>query len=304
MYFTRLPDHRAPNFNEQYHFEKFGKNNIIFHDKVKHSFCEKHIGCLSVKFVFSGKEWYGVDGRMIAVEPGRFLILNNDQSYSYKVDSPQETEVFSIFFKTSLASAVWYNWQKTENEILDSPLETSAHIPEFFQTLYNTDSFTKQLLYQLRHRFLQQCGNTEEILIDLLHHMINLQQDKLKQVVKVNALKPSTRLEVYKRISVARDVLLSQNQEKIDLDQISRIACLSVPQLVRQFKAVYGKTPYQYLVSERLKKSAQLLANTSININEIAFLCGFEDASAFSRAFRKQFKTQPSFYRKNESLQV
>jgi AraC-like DNA-binding protein len=140
--------------------------------------------------------------------------------------------------------------------------------------------------------------------MEVLEHMMYLRQGKLKQVLKVDALKSSTRVEIFKRVSIAREVLLSQTQESLDLSQLSRASCLSVPQLVRQFRAVYGKTPYQYLVNERLKRSAQLLSDTNIHVNEIANLCGFEDASAFSRAFKKYYQRQPTSYREQNRVNL
>ncbi len=302
MYFTSLPNHTSPDFDEPAHFGRFGKDNIIFHDKVKQSFCAKHVGCLSVKFVFSGREWYGFEGRQTSVEPGQFLILNNEQTYSCEVDSEEETEVFSIFFQSSLAAEVFRNWEVTEEEMLDIPFGGAGQLPEFFQTLYRVDSTLEHILSRLIYqvKLKQDCSN--EIIIEVLEHMMYLRQGKMKQVMKVEALKPSTRVEIFKRVSIAREVLLSQTRENLDLQQLSKASCLSIPQLVRQFRAVYGKTPYQYLVNERLKRSAQLLSDTRIHVNEIANLCGFEDASAFSRAFKKYYRRQPTSYRQQNRI--
>lgn len=302
MYFTSLPNHTLPDFDESAHFGRFGKDNIIFHDKVKQSFCAKHVGCLSLKFVFSGREWYGFDGRQTCVEPGQFLILNNEQTYSCEVDSEEETEVFSIFFKTSLAAEVFRNWEVTEEEMLDSPFGSAGQPPEFFQTLYRLDQTLDHILSRLIHQVKLKQDCSSEIIMEVLDHMMYLRQGKFKQVMKVEALKPSTRVEIFKRVSIAREVLLSQTRESLDLIQLSRASCLSVPQLVRQFRAVYGKTPYQFLVNERLKRSAQLLSDTSIHVNEIANLCGFEDASAFSRAFKKYYLQPPTSYREQKRL--
>src|SRR5688572_14971410 len=113
MYFTSLPNHNESGFDEQLHFSKFNRHNIIFNAKSSRSHCPKHVGCLSIKTVLSGEEWYGIDNHQLAVRPGKFLILNNDQEYSSRVDTSEETSVLSIFFMKEFASSVF-------RDVLDS----------------------------------------------------------------------------------------------------------------------------------------------------------------------------------------
>ncbi len=296
MYITQLPDHSKPDFNEHVHFERFGKNNIIFHDKVKQSFCAKHIGCLSIKLIFSGQEWYGIDGRQISLEPGKFLVLNNDQSYSCQIDTNEATEVFSIFFKSDTASQVFTDCAKNDADLLDSPFD-SLGVPEFYQTLYNVNRGMLQTLQKLIRQARGQSDYIEETYIEILQELMRHHYEKIRHSLKVDALKNTTRLEIYKRVTIARDILLSQYQNKIDLSEVARLSCLSVPQLIRQYKAVFGTTPYQYLASVRLNKSAQLLANTKMDVIDIANNCGFESTSAYCRAFKNHFQKQPLAYR-------
>jgi transcriptional regulator GlxA family with amidase domain len=49
----------------------------------------------------------------------------------------------------------------------------------------------------------------------------------------------------------------------------------------------------------RLKKAADILANTNYHISEVTFLIGFNDRKHFSKEFKKVFKVSPSNYRKN-----
>jgi transcriptional regulator GlxA family with amidase domain len=86
--------------------------------------------------------------------------------------------------------------------------------------------------------------------------------------------------------------------DKVDLSAISNLACLSVPQLVRQFKFVFHATPHQYLVRIRLKRAAELLKLTNKPVHEITWKCGFENFSAFCRAFKSEYGVQPGHFRK------
>src|ERR1022692_2191701 len=99
MYFTSLPDHSKPGFDEQSHFGQFKKHNIIFNALSTYSNCDKHVGCLSFKTVLSGEEWYGIGNHRLAVRPGQFLVLNDEQTYSCRIEKGDEARVFSGFFK-------------------------------------------------------------------------------------------------------------------------------------------------------------------------------------------------------------
>ncbi|MET3878811.1 AraC family transcriptional regulator [Chitinophaga sp. OAE865] len=300
MYFTRLPDHAQPGFNEAQHFDKFRKHNIIFNAESRESFCDDHIGCLSIKTVLSGEEIYGVDGRQLAIRPGQFLVLNNDQRYSCRINSKEKVRCLSIFFKNGFASSVLFDAMHGEDFLLDHPSTGNTGIPEFFQTLRPvTADMSRQLsgLISLLEKEGYNESMTDEYLVFLLRYLLSTHRLDIKNTDQVKAIKASTRQEVYKRLCIAKDILHSSHRENIDLNRISAQAGLSVPQLVRQFKSVFHTTPYQYLISIRLKEAARLLQHTNGQVQDIAWMCGFEDAAAFSRAFRSAYGVQPTRFR-------
>ncbi|MBC9909945.1 AraC family transcriptional regulator [Chitinophaga varians] len=300
MYFTRLPDHTQPGFDEALHFNKFRKHNIIFHAESKDSHCEDHVGCLSVKTVLSGEETYGVDGRQLVIRPGQFLLLNNDQRYSCRISSEEKVRCLSIFFKNEFAAVVLSDILHREEMLLDDPAVGGGSMPEFFQTLRQiTPDMGMQLSGLIRA--LETTGYneamTDEYLVFLLRCLVGVHRSDVKSVSQVKAVKASTRKEVYKRLCIAREVLHASHGENIDLGKIGAQAGLSVPQLVRQFKSVFHTTPYQYLTDIRLKQSAELLRHTDKPVQDIAWSCGFEDAGAFSRAFRAVYGMPPTRFR-------
>jgi AraC family transcriptional regulator len=106
-------------------------------------------------------------------------------------------------------------------------------------------------------------------------------------------------MEIYKRLCIAREFLHSTYKDNPNLDDISKEACLSVPQLVRHFKAVFGVTTHRYLKQIRLQRATELLKSTQNPVQEITWMCGFENVSAFSRAFKTAYGKQPTEYRKD-----
>lgn len=300
MYFTRLPDHSQPGFDEAQHFNNFSKHNVIFNAASKESYCDDHVGCLSIKTVLSGEETYRIDGRQLTVRPGQFLILNNEQRYACRIDSKENVQCLSIFFKREFAAAVFYDSLRSEEYLLDCTNAGNGSMPEFFQTLRPVaPSMSRQLsglIYLLETNGYHE-AMTDEYLVFFLRHLLVVHRSDVKKTSQVKALKAGTRKEIYKRLCIARDVLHSSPGENIDLTMIGAQAGLSVPQLVRQFKSVFHTTPYQYLTGIRLKQAADLLQHTNEPVQDIAWQCGFENAGAFSRAFKSAYGVQPTCYR-------
>jgi len=236
-----------------------------------------------------------------AIRPGQFLILNDDQRYSCHIDHEAPMRTLSVFFKKEFASSVFRNALNNDETLLDNPIAGGEKTLEFFQTLQPLDPGMQQQLFALVTS-LEMDGYdrfaVDEHLVFLLHHLIKLYQSDARHTKKVNAVKSSTQAEVYKRLCVAKDLLHSYYMDKPDLNAISTSACLSIPQLIRQFKSVFNSTPHQYLIKIRLQKAVELLKQTSAPVNEVSWKCGFENVSAFCRAFKSAYGVQPGSFRK------
>jgi AraC-like DNA-binding protein len=82
--------------------------------------------------------------------------------------------------------------------------------------------------------------------------------------------------------------------EKLDLEKIANVAKLSESSLLRYFKKALGTTPYAYIKDRRLEEAYTLLQRSQHSVSDIAMLVGYEDFSAFSKAFRSKFRKKPS----------
>ena len=84
---------------------------------------------------------------------------------------------------------------------------------------------------------------------------------------------------------------------KIDLDFVADYCHCSRRTLTSKFSKVTGYTVGHYIDKLRMQKAASLLADTSLKITEIAFLCGFSDANYFSRRYSEYYNINPSGYK-------
>ena len=65
----------------------------------------------------------------------------------------------------------------------------------------------------------------------------------------------------------------------------------------KKFKAYFHDSPSVYQLNARINYSKTLLLDTKKSLNEIALLCHFSDAFAYSKAFKKYYGIAPSLFR-------
>lgn len=85
----------------------------------------------------------------------------------------------------------------------------------------------------------------------------------------------------------------------VDLDAVGKRFGITGMHVIRLFRAEYDETPMQYLKLSRLRKSAELLADTDMTIKEISSLLKFSSTQHFTNLFREQFGVSPGKFREN-----
>ena len=79
---------------------------------------------------------------------------------------------------------------------------------------------------------------------------------------------------------------------------LAEICHLSHGYFIKKFYSVFGQTPHQYIINQKMELAKYLLVSTDEKIAKIAENVGYEDVGYFSYAFKKYFGKSPSFFRK------
>ncbi|MFA7345681.1 MAG: AraC family transcriptional regulator [Terrimicrobiaceae bacterium] len=85
---------------------------------------------------------------------------------------------------------------------------------------------------------------------------------------------------------------------------LARLAGLSTDYFTRQFKHSFGVSPREWMVRQRLRQAAGLLAETDERISEIALRLGYPDVFLFSRQFKAGFGSSPQHWRSIHAVGV
>lgn len=91
------------------------------------------------------------------------------------------------------------------------------------------------------------------------------------------------------RLRQVVNLMVETIETPLPLVKLATHAGLSVRSLDRLFQAELGMAPGRYYQMLRLSHARELAAGTRFTLREIALRCGYSDAAALSKAFRRTF---------------
>jgi AraC-like DNA-binding protein len=80
------------------------------------------------------------------------------------------------------------------------------------------------------------------------------------------------------------------------VEDFSRQMHMSRKALYNKILSLTGRAPLEFIRSIRLKRAAQLLEKSGMNVSEIAYEVGFNNPKSFTKYFKEEFKVLPSQY--------
>ena len=113
--------------------------------------------------------------------------------------------------------------------------------------------------------------------------------------------KKSTSFEIDNSLKYLRNVIqyISQKySEPIRIGEIAKHCGLDRSYLSKLFKNATDMTPQEYLLSFRMNKAKELLKDSSISVQNVAYSVGYNDPLSFSKFFKRETGLSPSEYRK------
>jgi signal transduction histidine kinase/ligand-binding sensor domain-containing protein/DNA-binding response OmpR family regulator len=93
-------------------------------------------------------------------------------------------------------------------------------------------------------------------------------------------------------------LMVEKNMSKVDytVEELSSDLGISRSLFYKKILSLTGKPPLEYIRTLRMKRAAQLLQKSQLNISEIAFIVGYNDPKYFRKHFKNEFGILPSRY--------
>ena len=95
-----------------------------------------------------------------------------------------------------------------------------------------------------------------------------------------------------------RDRIDRDYVQPLDVEALARGVHMSAGHLSREFKRVYGESPYSYLMTRRIERAKALLDRGDLSVTEVCFAVGSSSLGTFSTRFTELVGMPPSVYRR------
>ena len=102
----------------------------------------------------------------------------------------------------------------------------------------------------------------------------------------------------------ARDLIDREYARPLDVPAMARTALMSPAHFSRQFRAVYGETPYSYLMTRRIERAKALLRRGDLTVTEVCMAVGATSLGSFSSRFTQLVGESPSAYRARDHAEA
>ena len=106
------------------------------------------------------------------------------------------------------------------------------------------------------------------------------------------------RLRDLTQLRRVRDRMDREYARPLDVEALARDAHMSAGHLSRQFRLVYGESPYSYLMTRRIERAMALLRRGDLSVTDVCFEVGCSSLGTFSTRFTELVGVPPSEYRR------
>ena len=102
----------------------------------------------------------------------------------------------------------------------------------------------------------------------------------------------------YRAISKLVDYVHQNVTEPLTVEELAKLAGMSVSTLERRFRSHLGTSPKRFILHSKVSAACERLLSTPMSISEISESLGYSEHASFTRAFNSVMHMSPTAYRK------
>ena len=133
--------------------------------------------------------------------------------------------------------------------------------------------------------------------LNFLKILYELSQDEEARILASSSFARASRDKESRRVMKVKQYVNDHYSEDLRLESLASLAGMTPPAFSRFFKMRTGRTLSDYIIDIRLGNAARLLVDTTQNVSEICYSCGFNNLSNFNRIFKAKRGYTPRDFR-------
>lgn len=146
------------------------------------------------------------------------------------------------------------------------------------------------------HTLFEQISQRKPCAASVCHCLLNALLILLANQLPQEKLIPRNKFDA--SFSQCKNFIDENFTANITVEELSKIANMSVSGFSHHFKKVFGLAPGQYLIRLRIGAGQKLLISTNKSVTEISMELGYDNVSHFNNQFKKFVGTSPQNYRR------
>lgn len=199
-------------------------------------------------------------------------------------------------------------------EIHSNPLMDKNALLKF-DTIYISNDLMKHLLNGKNITFRNRQINSKHVnsLFLSLKNALDLRNEKL---IESHLLQFVTSLQVYAHVNESEyfklnfknfdeinDYIENNISEKFCLEELAKMANINKFGFVKNFKAITGMTPINYILMKKIFASKKMIVPNS-ELTDLAYQYNFTDIAHFSKTFKRYIGISPKKYQESLKSKV
>jgi len=249
---------------------------------------------ISIKAVSYGEVEWRLDHRRYLIKPDILLLLPDGDEYSLTIDSVEPTRGFCAVFRRGLVEECWRSAVSKQETLLDAPYDIRP-LP-FRRRL---ESRTGPLGQAVDALAAAVAANASPDTLGWLFESLGEKaadsiSEQRRESSRLTAIRPATRLEIHRRLHLARQAIEDDLAAPWTLITMGRAAMMATHHFHRCFRMVFGETPRGWLSRRRAERAMALLRTSSHSVIGVCLAVGYASASSFSSSFAARYGMPPS----------
>jgi AraC family transcriptional regulator len=271
-----------------------GARNMVVTGAGTYCHVAKFADPISIKAVSYGEVEWRLDHRRYLIRPDTLLLLPDGDEYSLTIDSAEPSRGFCAVFRRGLVEECWRAAVSKQETLLDAPYDIRP-LP-FRRRLESRTGALGRAVDALAAAVVANASpDTLGWLFESLgERAADSVSEERRESCRPTATRPATRLEIHRRLGLARQAIEDDLATPWTLVTMARAAMMAPHHFHRCFRMVFGETPRGWLSRRRAERAMALLRTTSRSVTEICLTVGCESASSFSSSFAARYGMPPS----------